>query len=59
MAREHGATDVLLMTGAWLEDWYPRTIGRLDRMGITPVQLETLSDCDRPEDLTRWPELGT
>jgi lipopolysaccharide/colanic/teichoic acid biosynthesis glycosyltransferase len=33
--RDTRATDVLLMTGAWLEEWYPRTIGRLDRMGTT------------------------
>ena len=30
-----GATDVLLLTGAWLDDWYPRTIGRLDAAGVT------------------------
>lgn len=34
-AREHGASDVLLVTGSWLERWYPRTIGRLDRANVT------------------------
>jgi glycosyltransferase A (GT-A) superfamily protein (DUF2064 family) len=36
----------------------PETCTRLGRLGITPVLLETLSDCDRPEDLLRWPELA-
>jgi lipopolysaccharide/colanic/teichoic acid biosynthesis glycosyltransferase len=31
------ATDVLLVTSAWLDDWYPRTIGRLDRQGVTTL----------------------
>lgn len=30
-----GATDVLLLTSAWLDLWYPRTIGRLDRHDVT------------------------
>ena len=33
------------------------TIARLARDGISPVILPTLHDCDRPEDLTRWPHL--
>jgi uncharacterized protein len=36
----------------------PETLARLDRMGIEPLLLETLSDCDRPEDLVRWPDLA-
>ncbi len=36
---------------------FPETRARLDRLGIEPRLLETLSDCDRPEDLTRWPQL--
>ena len=30
-----GASDVLLLTAAWLDAWYPRTIGRLDRQDVT------------------------
>jgi rSAM/selenodomain-associated transferase 1 len=30
---------------------------RLAAAGITPTELETLHDCDRPEDLARWPWL--
>ncbi len=29
------ATDVLLVSPEWLDEWYPRTIGRLDRHGAT------------------------
>jgi lipopolysaccharide/colanic/teichoic acid biosynthesis glycosyltransferase len=29
------ATDVLLVSPEWLDEWYPRTIGRLDRAGAT------------------------
>ena len=36
----------------------PETLSRLDCLGIVPLLLETLSDCDRPEDLLRWPELA-
>ena len=35
----------------------PETLRRLYSMGIDPLLLETLSDCDRPEDLERWPDL--
>ncbi|WOE74627.1 TIGR04282 family arsenosugar biosynthesis glycosyltransferase [Alterisphingorhabdus coralli] len=35
----------------------PTTLVRLKAMGIVPAVLDTLADCDRPEDLTRWPEL--
>lgn len=35
----------------------PITLSRLAARGIAPAMLETLADCDRPEDLTRWPEL--
>lgn len=34
------------------------TIARLRDDGIDPIRLETLHDCDRPEDLARWPELA-
>ncbi len=33
------------------------TIRRLDARGIATAQLEPLHDVDRPEDLTRWPDL--
>ena len=35
----------------------PDTLARLAERGITPVLLETLNDCDRPEDLPLWPWL--
>ncbi|WP_392542786.1 sugar transferase [Oryzobacter telluris] len=58
-AREHRATDVLLMTGAWLEDWYPRTIGRLDRGGVTILLRvtgrETLFGLDRLREVAGLP----
>jgi hypothetical protein len=34
------------------------TMRRLAAQGVEPVLLETLHDCDRPEDLPRWPWLG-
>lgn len=34
-----------------------QTTARLAAAGIAPVMLSTLADCDRPEDLARWPEL--
>lgn len=33
------------------------SLGRLQARGIDPALLPTLADCDRPEDLARWPEL--
>ncbi|MDA9918600.1 TIGR04282 family arsenosugar biosynthesis glycosyltransferase [Erythrobacter sp.] len=36
----------------------PETLRRLDAMAIEPQLLEPLSDCDRPEDLDRWPHLA-
>lgn len=38
---------------------FPETCARLATRGITPLILETLADCDRPEDLPRWPWLAT
>lgn len=38
---------------------FPETLARLDHFGIAPLLLETLADCDRPEDLARWPDLVT
>jgi rSAM/selenodomain-associated transferase 1 len=40
------------------EQVLPETLARLMRVGIEPLLLETLSDCDRPEDLARWPDLA-
>ena len=34
-----------------------RRVQRLEAAGIEPALLETLADCDRPEDLERWPWL--
>lgn len=49
----------LLTDMPWSTDQVlPETLARLDRLGIAPALLETLSDCDRPEDLARWPELA-
>lgn len=39
------------------EQVLPETLARLGRLGIAPLLLETLADCDRPEDLARWPGL--
>ncbi|MGL5853498.1 MAG: hypothetical protein ACRCZD_22165, partial [Phycicoccus sp.] len=58
-ARETRATDVLLVTGAWLDDWYPRTIGRLDRGGVTTLLRvtgrETLFGLDRLREVGGMP----
>ena len=34
-----------------------QTIDRLVAAGIDPVMLPELTDCDRPKDLARWPDL--
>lgn len=36
---------------------FPETVHRLRQLRIEPLLLKTLSDCDRPADLTRWPDL--
>ena len=36
----------------------PETLRRLAERDITPKILPTLADCDRPEDLARWPWLA-
>lgn len=33
------------------------TLHRLAAAGIDPIRLPMLDDCDRPEDLARWPDL--
>ena len=35
----------------------PETMRRLAKLGIEPFLLPVLHDCDRPEDLARWPWL--
>jgi uncharacterized protein len=35
----------------------PQTLSRLQQRDITPLLLETLDDCDRPDDLPKWPWL--
>lgn len=48
----------LLTDMPWSTDQVlPETLVRLEQLGIEPLLLETLSDCDRPEDLDRWPGL--
>lgn len=36
---------------------FPRTMARCAAMGLTCLTLPVLADCDRPEDLDRWPDL--
>jgi uncharacterized protein len=48
----------LLTDMPWSTDQVmPETLRRLAAIGVTPALLETLHDCDRPEDLSRWPWL--
>ena len=43
---------------AWSTDAvYSQTLARLTATGIDPIRLPELADCDRPEDLARWPDL--
>ncbi|TPG14324.1 glycosyltransferase [Sphingomonas oligophenolica] len=43
---------------AWSTDAvFQQTVARLHAVGIDPVVLPELADCDRPEDLARWPDL--
>lgn len=37
---------------------FPETIRRCDALGLNVAQLPMLTDCDRPEDLARWPQLA-
>lgn len=36
----------------------PLTLEQLDALDIEPFLLSMLADCDRPEDLARWPDLA-
>lgn len=43
-------------------DWgtdrvFAQTLDRLAARGVAPARLPMLADCDRPEDLARWPGL--
>ena len=43
-------------------DWstdrvFAQTMAQLNDAGVDPIVLPELSDCDRPEDLARWPDL--
>lgn len=50
----------LLEDMPWSSDQVmPETLLRLAKKGVEPALLETLHDCDRPEDLARWPWLTT
>lgn len=43
---------------AWSTDTvFAQTMARLAAAGIDPILLPELADCDRPEDLARWPGL--
>lgn len=59
VARASRATDVLLVTAGWLDEWYPRTIGRLDRLNITTLLRvtgrETLFGLDRLREVGGLP----
>ena len=59
LARSARATDVLLVTAAWLDEWYPRTIGRLDRLNVTTLLRvtgrETLFGLDRLREVGGLP----
>jgi hypothetical protein len=53
------ALPALLTDMPWSTDRVlPETLTRLEALGIATVLLETLADCDRPEDLARWPGLA-
>ncbi len=48
----------LLTDMAWsTEDVFPETVKRLEARGLRYAVLDTLADCDRPEDLKAWPGL--
>ena len=59
VARASRATDVLLVTAGWLDEWYPRTIGRLDRLNVTTLLRvtgrETLFGLDRLREVGGLP----
>lgn len=52
-ARPELLTDIPWSTDAVLRE----TLRRCDALGLGVALLPTLADCDRPEDLARWPQL--
>lgn len=53
-----GPFDALFDAMPWGTDRVlSETMSRLDRLGIVPALLPLLADCDRPDDLARWPRL--
>ncbi|MBL0965803.1 MAG: TIGR04282 family arsenosugar biosynthesis glycosyltransferase [Blastomonas sp.] len=52
-ARPELLTDMPWSTDAVLRE----TLRRCDALGLGVALLPTLADCDRPEDLARWPQL--
>lgn len=50
--------DFLFTDMPWgTQDVVTETLARLEARSIAPAMLDTLADCDRPEDLRRWPWL--
>lgn len=50
----------LVVNIPWSTDQVLReTLRRLDALGVEPLLLDPLSDCDRPADLKLWPQLAT
>jgi uncharacterized protein len=48
----------LLTDMPWSTDRvYPETVARCATLGLSVATLPMLADCDRPEDLVRWPDL--
>ena len=54
--RRDRATDVLLVTGSWLEEWYPRTIGLLGHDNVST--LVRITGRETLFGLTRLREVG-
>lgn len=54
----NGSYQFLFEDMPWSTDQVlPETISRIAERGLTYKALETLSDCDTPDDLARWPWL--
>ncbi|WP_300973828.1 TIGR04282 family arsenosugar biosynthesis glycosyltransferase [Sphingomonas sp. LHG3406-1] len=52
-------SDYLFADMPWSSDQvFALTLERLRGRGIDPALLPLLADCDRPEDLDRWPDLS-
>lgn len=59
IVRREEATDVLLVSPEWLDEWYPRTVGRLDQEGATVLLRvggrETLFGLSRLREIAGMP----